>query len=150
MASIQKYWFWAEVITIMLPKERLRNRSARGDVLSDLIIVEAASPKQALQKAERFGKLRGGDSDGTLTVGGKPATRLFLGIESMGLIHEPFEDGSEITYSEQRASLDKAMKWTTPKATLLKELVEEFRPKLLPGPRRKHPSTAKGTKRLQK
>ena len=57
---------------------------------------------------------------------GKPARQVFLGVQSIGVVHDPFEDGAEITWNLERMTFAKAKKLVLPKARLLREMSKEF------------------------
>ena len=122
----KSFWFWAQIILGTVRKANRGNSKARCEVWENLVIIRAQSPKEAIRKAARIGKESAGDSHGTLTLFGRPAKQLFLGVRSIGVIHEKLEDGTEITWSLKYMTFSNAKKLAQPKVSLLRELSKEF------------------------
>jgi hypothetical protein len=126
MATKQSFWFWAWIVLGTIRKDNLHNPKARCEIWENLVIIRGTNPKEAFHKAEKLGKQSSGDSRGTLRLFGKPARQMFLGIQNIGVIHEPLKDGAEITWNLKRLALAKARKLARPKTRLLRELSREF------------------------
>jgi Domain of unknown function (DUF4288) len=107
-------------------KDNFNNPKARCEIWENLVIIRAANPIEAFRKAEKLGKRSATDAGGTLRLFGKPAKQVFLGIQSLGVIHEPLEDGAEITWDLKRLTLAKAKNLVRTKARLLREVSKEF------------------------
>jgi hypothetical protein len=122
----KSFWFWAQIVLGTVRKTNLNNPRARCEVWTNLVIINAPNPIKAFQKAEQIGKQSAGDSRGTLSFFGRPALQMFLGIESIGVIHDELEDGAEITWSLKRTTFAKAKKLPESKTKLLRELSKEF------------------------
>lgn len=102
------FWFWCILSEIAVKKAANRSGSARGEVWENLIIIQATDEKEAYRKAMSHGKKLNGDSSGTLRLDGKPAEKLFLGVQDMGLVAEEIGDGCEILFWSRRQTLEKA------------------------------------------
>jgi hypothetical protein len=122
----KSFWFWAEIVLGTVRKANLKNPRARCEVWTNLIIIKAPNPRKALQKAERIGKQSAGDCRGTLRFFGKPAVQIFLGVASIGVVHDGLKDGAEITWRLNNTTFAKAKKFPEPKPKLLRELSKEF------------------------
>ncbi len=122
----KNFWFWAEIVLGTVRKANLNNPRARCEVWTNLVIINAPNPLKAFQKAEQLGKQSAGDSGGTLRFFGKPAVQMFLGIESIGVIHDELKDGAEITWGLKRMAFAKAKRLPESKIKLLRELSKEF------------------------
>jgi hypothetical protein len=80
-------------------------------VWENVYLVSAESPEAAEEKAAVVARRAAGDDDGSLTCGGRPATREFCGIRKVMTIASPPlspvgepVDGAEVTYSELELS----------------------------------------------
>jgi Domain of unknown function (DUF4288) len=122
----RSFWFWAEIVLGTVRKKSSHNPKAHCEVLENLVMIRAANPKEALYKVEQIGKNSNGDSKGTLTLFGKPARQFFLGVQSIGLIHDELEDGAEITWRLRHMAFSNAKKLAQPKVWLLRGLSKEF------------------------
>jgi hypothetical protein len=122
----KSFWFWAWIVLGTVRKNSSRKPRARCEVWENLVIIRALNPKEAFRKAEQIGKQSAGDARGTLRLFGKPARQHFLGVQSIGVIHEELEDGTEITWNLKQTTFSKAKKSILPKVQLLRELSEEF------------------------
>jgi len=122
----KSYWFWAWIVLGTVRKSNLKKPQARCEVWENLVIIQAGNPKEALTKATLIGKQSAGDCQGTLRFFGKPAKQIFLGVGSVGLIHEKLEDGAEITWNLKRLTFARAKKLIQPRDRLLRELSKEF------------------------
>jgi hypothetical protein len=123
-----KYWFWVWIVMGTVHKERQDDPNALCEVWKNLFILHAHSEREALQKARKIGRAEAGDSRGSLALDGKPAICKFLGISSLGLIHEPLGDGAEICWSLQRCRQSTALKLPTDETTLLAQARKELQP----------------------
>jgi hypothetical protein len=96
-------WYAASVIMYVRYKDGIQDKYP---VWENVLLINSASIDEALQKAERIGKDREGDSDGSLTWGGRPAEWIYAGIRKLMTVSNPNDvnnvpdDGAEITYSE--------------------------------------------------
>ena len=125
-----KYWFWAWTVLGTVHKHRKNDPTAPCEVWQNLIILHAATPNEALRKAEKLGRSQAGDSRGSLRLGGQPAICKFIGVASFGLIHDPLEDGAGITWNLKRCKQATALKLPKPKAKLLAGAKKELGYKL--------------------
>ena len=114
-----KYWFWTWTVLGTVHKHRKSDPTAPCEVWQNLIILHAATPGEALRKAEKVGQSQAGDSRGSLRLDGKPAICKFMGVASLGVIHDPLEDGAEITWNLKRCRQATALKLPKPRAKLL-------------------------------
>ena len=94
----KKRWFWAWTVLQTIPKAERENPNARSEIWKNLILVQGKNEIEAAQKAIAVGKSQQGDCRGTLTLFGKPAVTIFLGLADLGLIHEEMVDGVEILW----------------------------------------------------
>jgi hypothetical protein len=121
-----KHWFWAWTVLATTQKKNLGDPKARCEVWENLIILHARTPREALRKAEKIGRADAGDCRGTLRLDGKPALCKFLGVASLGLIHDGLIDGAEITWRLRRCSQSAATKSLTPRAAVIADAEKEF------------------------
>jgi hypothetical protein len=121
-----KFWFWAWTVLGTVPKRRKNDPTAPCEVWQNLVILHAASPDEALRKAEKIGRSGAGDSRGSLRLDGEPAVCKFMGIASLGLIHDPLEDGAEITWDLKRCKQSTALKLPKTRIGLLAAAKKEF------------------------
>ena len=122
------FWFYAWILLGTVRKKDQKNTKGRCEVWENLVLIKAVDARQALSKAEKLGKADSGDSRGTLTLDGKPARQIFLGLSNIGLVHEKISDGAEITWRLKRTSWGKAKLLARNREILLKELVRELHP----------------------
>ena len=122
-----KYWFWAWTVMCTVHKDRQNDPAALCEVWKNCFILHVRSEREALQKAKKIGLAEAGDCNGSLRLDGKPATCKFMGISSLGLIHEPLGDGAEICWSLQRCRQSTALKLPTDETTLLAQAKQERR-----------------------
>ncbi|SRR6266581_6435307 len=115
----KRHWFWAWTVLGTVHKHRKNDPTAPCEVWQNLVILYAASPSDALRKAEKIGQSQSGDSRGSLRLNGKPAICKFMGVASLGLIHDPLEDGAEITWNLKRCKQSTALKLPKARAKLL-------------------------------
>jgi hypothetical protein len=121
-----RHWFWAWTVLATVQKGKQRDPGARCEVWENLIILHARTPREALQKAERIGRADTGDCSGSLRLNGKPATSKFMGVASLGLIHDGLVDGAEITWRLKRCKQSTATKALRSRGTLIAEAEKEF------------------------
>jgi len=114
-----KYWFWAETVLGTVHKGREKDPNAPCEVWQNLIIIQASDEHEALRKAEEIGRADAGDSRSSLRLDGKPAICKFMGVASLGLIHDQLEDGAEITWTLKRCKQSSALKLPKARVTLL-------------------------------
>jgi hypothetical protein len=115
----KKHWFWAWTVLGTVHKHRKNDPTAPCEVWQNLVILHAFTPGEALRKAEKIGRLDASDARSSLRLDGKPAVCKFMGVASLGLIHDPLEDGAEITWNLRRCRQATALKLPKPKARLL-------------------------------
>jgi hypothetical protein len=114
-----KYWFWAWNVLGTVRKDREKDPNALCEVWQNLIILHARNEHEALRKAEKIGASQAGDARGSLRLDGKPAICKFMGVASLGLIHDPLADGTEITWNLKRCKQSTALKLANTRAALL-------------------------------
>jgi hypothetical protein len=93
-------WFAAHVIMSVRFKD---GKQDTYPVWENVVLVEAATDKEAWHKAERRARDDEGDSEGSFTWAGRPATWVFAGIRKLIMtdyLGAPPASGSEVTYSE--------------------------------------------------
>jgi hypothetical protein len=122
-----KHWFWAWTVLATAQKEKLRDPNAKCEVWENLIILHARTPREAFRKAEKIGRAEAGDCRGSLRLDGKPAVCKFIGVASLGQIHDGLVDGAEITWRLKRCKQSAATKSIKSRATLIVEAEKEFR-----------------------
>jgi len=124
--SHAKHWFWAWTVLATAQKEKLRGPKARCEVWENLILLRARTPREALRKAEKIGHAEAGDCRGSLRLDGKPAICKFMGVASLGLVHDGLVDGAEITWRLKRCRQSAARKLPKPREILIKEAEQEL------------------------
>jgi hypothetical protein len=129
--SRTKHWFWAWTVLGTVQKSRANDPNAPCEVWQNLIILHAATANEALYKAEKIGRSEAGESRGSLRLDGEPAICKFIGVASLGLVHDSLEDGAEITRNLKRCKQAAALKLPNARSALLagakKELSYVFR-----------------------
>ena len=93
-------WFAAHVIMSVRFKD---GNQDTYPVWENIILLEAPTDKEAWQKAEQRAIEDEGDSQGSFTWGGRPATWVFAGIRKLIMtdyLGARPESGTEVTYSE--------------------------------------------------
>ena len=95
-------WFAAHAMMYLKLKEEPQHDFL---VWENVLLVEASSPAEAETKAAALAQDDEGDSQGTLTHGGKPATWVFAGLRKIIFVAHRGADGQlasgdEATYSE--------------------------------------------------
>jgi uncharacterized protein DUF4288 len=124
--SRAKHWFWTWTILATVHKHRQHSPNAPCEVWENLIILHAHTPREALRKAEKIGRAEAGDCRGSLRLDGKPAVCKFIGVASLGLVHDGLVDGAEITWRLRRCKQSAAKKLPKRRATLIKEANQEL------------------------
>ncbi len=111
-------WYAAHIIMMVKLKEALQQKYP---IWENIIIVQAQTVDEAWEKATHFGKVEEGDSFGTFTWDGKPATWVFAGIRKLVECEPSVEqdvevfsratlsDGTEITYSQLEFESEEAL-----------------------------------------
>lgn len=80
------------------------------------LLVRADSPAEAYRKAMRFGRQGNGSYRNER---GELVRVRFLGLAELNVVHEPLEDGSELTYRRRIArSAEQAHRLVTPRTRL--------------------------------
>jgi hypothetical protein len=123
-----KHWFWVWLHLITLPKKTAQGTLAKGELWQNLVLVSAETVQLAVKRALELGKAEEGDSRGTLTLDGRPAVTMFLGIGDMGLVHEPLQDGVEILFRSSRKTLQSAKEGIPPLDILIERINTEVAP----------------------
>jgi hypothetical protein len=97
-------WFTASVLTAM---RVINDEQENIPVFEDFFLIEAESRESAWREAERIGREHAAIDD-NLTLHGKPAERIFLGIKKIRSVYNPapFDidsdrpvHGTELTHS---------------------------------------------------
>jgi hypothetical protein len=92
-------WYAAHLIMYVQFKKHVQRTYP---VRENVVLIRADSAEEAFEKAERRGKEDEGDSSGTFTWGGKPATWVFGGVRKLMKCgadeKERPNDGTEVTY----------------------------------------------------
>ena len=121
------YFFWAELCLRIAKKSDLRSPHALVDVWTNLVLIKATNPVEAVNKAVALGKRTASVSSFGLEWDGEPADMEFLGISSMGVIHGPLEDGEEINWGTRRCRLRNAARDVTPLNVIKNQVAKEFK-----------------------
>lgn len=93
-------WYAAHAIMYVKFKDGLQDKYPFWE---NIILIEAETDDEAFQKAEVRAREDEGDSQGTFTHGGRPASWVFAGIRRLVSCTDPLDqpaDGTEITYLE--------------------------------------------------
>ena len=93
-------WYSAHIIMFVKFKNSAQDHYP---VWENIVLIEARNEEEALEKAERRGRLDEGDDGGSLRWGKKPATWVFAGVRMLTACDDPDErpgDGTELSYSE--------------------------------------------------
>jgi hypothetical protein len=126
--SPRSWWFWVWLVQITAKKLGTGKLSSSGDVWENLVLISATNAEEAYLKAIAIGKAADGDCNGTLRLDGAPAYTQFLGIADLGLVHDGIEDGTEILFRQNRASLSKARSKLKSRRTLIARAAKELTP----------------------
>ena len=124
--AAKQHWFWAWTVLSTVHKSRVDDPTAPCEVWKNCIIVRARDEHEALRKAQKIGQSEAGDSRGSLRLDGEPALCKFLGVSSLGLIHEPLRDGAEICWTLKRCKQSAAHKLPKDESVLLSRAHEEL------------------------
>ena len=124
--AAKRYWFWVWTVLSTVHKSRADDPTAPCEVWKNCIIIRARDEHQALCKAQKIGQSEAGDSRGSLRLDGEPAICKFLGVSSLGLIHEPLRDGAEICWTLKRCRQSTALKLPRAEAVLLSRAHKEL------------------------
>jgi hypothetical protein len=105
-------WFAAHAIMYFKLKDVAQDRFA---IWENVYLIEAENDDEAWEKAEAWARQEEGDSDGSLTVDGQPATLVFAGIRKIITVSHWEEEGrlrhgDEITYSEFQVSDEESIR----------------------------------------
>ena len=87
---IDAEWYLAEIVERFNVQEE-----PSSTVQVNFVLVRAATPKKAFEKATAFGKV---GKEPYTNSDGKIVTPEYLGLRNLHVIYEPLEDGSEIVY----------------------------------------------------
>jgi len=93
-------WYAAHIIMSVRFKDGIQDTYP---VWENVVLIEAASEKDAWQKAEQRARRYEGDSEGSFTWDGRPATWIFAGIRKLivtDYLGAQPASGTEVTYSE--------------------------------------------------
>ncbi len=93
-------WYAAHAIMYVKFKDGLQDKYPCWE---NIILIEAKTADEAFQKAEARAREDEGDSQGTFTHQGRPASWVFAGIRRLVSCTDPLDqptDGTEITYLE--------------------------------------------------
>ncbi len=93
-------WFAAHIVMVVQIKG---HEQSRFPVWENIVLISAASERQALAKAEETGRHEQGDDDGTFCWGGRPARWVFAGVRKLtecAPVDDRPDDRTEITYNE--------------------------------------------------
>ena len=104
-------WYLADVVL-----EHVIDGDPRNVVHVNTHLIKAGSPNEAYKKALSLGR---SNAQRYLNTDGKMVRVTFRGLRELNIIHEPLEDGAELTYEESvgvpRAEL---REWLRPKTAL--------------------------------
>jgi hypothetical protein len=102
-------WYAASVIMYTRFKE---GEQEKYPLYENVFLIQAETDNGAIEKARRRGMEDEGDSNGTYSYEGRPATLVFAGvrkvIKTQGADERP-ADGTEITYSEMEVDTQEAL-----------------------------------------
>ena len=93
-------WYAAHIIMYVRFKD---GKQDKYPVWENIVLIEAGSDKEAWEKSKRRALRYEGDSRGSFTWEGRPATWVFAGIRKINTCVDPEQrpiDETEITYSE--------------------------------------------------
>lgn len=102
-------WYAAHIIMSVRFKDGVQDRFP---VWENVVLLEAGSDEEAMQKAERQGRLQEGDAGGTFEWQGRPATWLFAGVRKVIASADHGQqpgDGTEVSYSEMEVDSPEAL-----------------------------------------
>lgn len=95
-------WYAAHAVMLIRLKS---DEQTEFSVWENIILIEAATPNAAYEKAEARAREDEGDSDNTFTWNGEPSRFEFLGLRKLNQCFWDDEeaqpgDGGEVTYNE--------------------------------------------------
>lgn len=102
-------WYIAHIIMFVRFKD---GNQGKYPVWENLILIEASSGEEAWEKAELRAKEDEGDSQGSFTWDGRPATWVFAGIRKLitcGHRGERPTSGTEVSYSEFEVATEEVL-----------------------------------------
>lgn len=104
-------WYLADVVL-----EHAIDGDPRNVVHVNVILIEAASPEQAYEKAIALGKA---SEQAYANTEGREVRVTFRGLRDLTVIHEHLEDGAELTYEEHvGVTEDRLAKWVSTREDL--------------------------------
>lgn len=124
-AASRNLWYWAWLVRTTVPRAG-SPRPDSAEVWRSLVLVQARSGSEALQKAEALGRSANGDAEGALILDGRPAKSVFVGIADAGLVDERLSDGVEVMFRLDRGSSRQARGLARPRSELLARLKHEL------------------------
>jgi hypothetical protein len=119
-------WYWAWLVQVTVAKGR-RGIGSASQVWRNLVLIQARSEREALNKAEAIGRSSAGDAGGTLLLNGQPAESIFVGIADAGLVDYELGDGVEVMFELGRQTSRSARRLARPRPALLARLAHEAR-----------------------
>jgi len=105
-------WYAAHAIMYFKLKGATQERFT---IWENVFLIESEDSDSAWVKAVEWAKREEGDSDGSLTVDGQPATLVFAGIRKLITVSHweqegKLKHGDEITYSEFQVSNEESIR----------------------------------------
>lgn len=104
-------WFAAHAIVYFSLKQGIQNVFT---VWENVYVIQAPTSEEALKQAFELGNKENGDDNGSLSVDGQPAERVFAGIRKVTAVShqsmdETLSSGDEITFSEYQVEDQEAI-----------------------------------------
>lgn len=102
-------WYAASVVMYTKFKDGVQDKYP---IWENVLLIEAASPDEALERAAKRGKQDEGDSSGTYFYENRPATWVLAGIRKVIECADADErpgNGTEITYSQMEVDTEEAL-----------------------------------------
>lgn len=103
-------WYAAHILICTKLKSEKQDKFP---VWENVVLIEASSPDEAYEKAEKKGREYEGDSGGSHLYENKPASEVFVGIrkiiECVDSQNKP-GDGTEVSYSRMEVADEKSLK----------------------------------------
>lgn len=104
-------WYLADVVL-----EHRIDGEAQNVVHVNTHLIDAGSPDAAYEKALALGRSHEHEYENT---DGRQVRGVFRGLRELNVIHEPLQDGAEISYTEDVGVSEKQLReWITPKDQL--------------------------------
>ena len=103
------HWFAAHIVMYV---EFKAGEQTTFPVWENIVLIQAASEKEAFEKAEKKGRESAGDDGGTFRWGKKRASWVFGGVRKLTLCDNPEErpgDGTELSYIELEVRSKKSL-----------------------------------------